>query len=1295
VYQSFYNLTGKPFRLSPDPTFFFPSRGHKRALAYLRYGLHQNEGFVVITGSPGTGKTMLAQILLNELGDKNIVVAHLTTTQLEADDMLRMVAASFGLRYEGMDKAALLKGIESFLLSKSREQKRALLVIDEAQNLPARSLEELRMLSNLQVGDKALLQTFLLGQAQFRSMLENPDLEQLRQRVIANFHLGPLAPDESQRYIESRLRHVDWNNDPVFAEMAFEKIHEYSEGVPRRINMLCDRIMLFGCMEEVHTITGEIVDSVRSELEQEVASDQIQPAPIQTPKIQIPSDDVTVRRPNPKSKTAQPEAKASTNQGKPADALKYESKPQLHRVQDSEKVADYESKSERSEQRVEPKVPDNFFPEDDQFIDIGDEFIEAFDKSISISDDESEDKARSFINKTSGKVKELAKATTNSATSTETTAVETKPKPGKKADKAEKVEPVAKSAGKPQPEEKDTKSQTESDVQGNTVKHKQPAEVEADTDKTTRVASSESQQISERDLFHVIPGGKGEAKPSAVPKQATMVAKAAGAPSNEDVMLRRILRLVLAFHRSPSSFPGLDDPSHPLPEGVRELLELSVADDAVLTKVSPAAVMGISPVMLRAAVRFFISRTLFANEKDHFRMLGLTSDASVAEIERHYDLLMRLLRQDKQPGAAERVDKIGKAYEALMRFEDVQQEEQQNARDAHSVERAASVLEALESPELTIDFSDDASLQAASSPKPIASFVGVGRESYIPDPRITRRRIHLLGQAAILGIGALVVVLGIFITQLEPDKGDISIETNQPAANNQLASAAIAPPASQVAPVTKTDNEVSTTDVKRDQRDQHESDLKDTKATFAQTEPEVKIAPEVKQAPVVAKVVTNRHSEPTPPAHSTSVVAKAEPVPVSQVVKKPLPQKPEQEKPEPVTSTIASNESSSSKFTAVPVAPVSNEVHTSSVQPTTATPSTAATQPTMPVIPVIPVKSREEVKPVPVTPASSAEASVTTASSSMSNNQFQGKDLPVVASSTITPATTAMAVTSPTSNTPEATATDAAAPTELATAETNLETSISITDTKLQQLLADFSDAFESGNLNKLMGLFASDARTNTQTTRNGIESDYRQLFSTTASRNMTLIAPTWSNEGRFARGVGQYSTNIVPQGGEPTMSKGTYNIQVYSEAGAVKISRFYFSNELISKRGPAASGAPTLSELNTLLTNFTKDYEAGDINNLMKLFADNARTTDQTTLAGIRKDHVDLFDATTMRQIFLKDIVWDTSNTTAVGKGNFEVMVQSKGQTEVGTVNGTITIEAVKTADGTKILKFLHKASQ
>jgi len=1244
VYQSFYNLTGKPFRLSPDPTFFFPSRGHKRALAYLRYGLHQNEGFVVITGAPGTGKTMLAQILLNELGEKNIVVAHLTTTQLEADDMLRMVAASFGLRYENLDKAALLKSIESFLLTRSRENKRALLVVDEAQNLPARSLEELRMLSNLQVGDKALLQTFLLGQAQFRNMLELPDLEQLRQRVIANFHLGPLAADESQRYIESRLRHVDWDNDPVFAELAFEKIHYYTEGVPRRINMLCDRILLFGCMEEQHTITGEIVDAVRNELEQEVATDQVQILKDDEEMEQARDADTRANKMNAKAMPQSSSPKQQTAYS-PAPA-KPERKAQAPAVQDAA-VAVSEPEISSRGQRIEPSLPISF-DDDDQYIDIGQEFIDAFEKSISISEDDSEDKAKTFIN-SKASVKATAKT-------------RAKPAEEPKAQKSENAQEKLQEKHQPPAE-----STTEDDVQGNTVKHKKPVEVTADEDKPVKVAATEAPQISERDLFHVIPGGKDDTKTKEAPRETTKVAKIAIAPSNEDVMLRRILRLVLAFHRSPTSFPGLDDPAHPLPEGVGELLELAVADDQVLTKVSPAAVMGISPVMLRAAVRFFICRTLFANENDNYRMLGLTNEASVADIERHYDLLMRLLRQDKQPGAAERVDRIGKAYEALMRFDDVE-EFKQSPKDVKSVERAASVLEALESPELTIDFSDESSMQPPPQPKPLASFVGAGHENYIPDPRITRRRMHLLGQAAILGIGALVVVLGIFITQLEPDSKDSKDTPVQVSNNNQLNGAAIAPPASQAASETGTENTPTSSGDHATIADV--GDSSEPKATFAKPEPEQP------HKTVVAKVTTNRLPEKPAPHKATPAPIKPVAVPVTKDIAVQQPKK-----------EFAAVDKPVEKFTPVPVA--SKE----SIQVSSSAGASAQSATSSSVMPVIPVNPRNSTLSSAVPKASTAPSKP--APNVALNNRFQGKDIPIAEPNTAPqPSGTLVTPIGTTGTVPDTSTTDNASTTQVAIADTGLSAnSDAISGEQLKHLLDDFSNAYDTGNLNKLMSLFADDARTNSQTSRNGIEADYRQMFSTTASRNMTLISPDWSNEGRFARGVGQYSINVVPQGGQPSMAKGKYTIQVYLDGNQVKISRFYFSNDLASIRG-SSPGNLSLSEVNALLANFAKDYEAGDINNLMKLFANNAQTTDQTTLSGIRKDHVDLFNATTARQIFLKDIVWDTSAKVAVGKGNFEVLVKSKGQTEFASVTGTIKIEAVKTSSGPKILKFIHKTA-
>ena len=190
-------------------------------MAYLVYGVHQGEGFIVITGEVGAGKTMLVRTLARQLESQNVVMAQVVSTQLEADDLVRMVAASFGLPTE-TSKASLLTRLEQFLLATHRQGKRALLMVDEAQNLPPTSVEELRMLSNFSAGEKPLLQSFLLGQPEFRRMLQSPHMEQLRQRVIASCHLGPMDGAETEAYIMHRLQTVGWKGDPSFSEDAFD-----------------------------------------------------------------------------------------------------------------------------------------------------------------------------------------------------------------------------------------------------------------------------------------------------------------------------------------------------------------------------------------------------------------------------------------------------------------------------------------------------------------------------------------------------------------------------------------------------------------------------------------------------------------------------------------------------------------------------------------------------------------------------------------------------------------------------------------------------------------------------------------------------------------------------------------------------------------------------------------------------------------------------------------------------------------------------------------------------------------
>lgn len=270
MFNEFYGLTVDPFRLSPDPRFCYRHRNFARAKAYMQYALHQGEGFVMVTGQPGTGKTTLIEDLLADTSTDKVRVARMSSTQVAADDLLRLVADAFDIDASTSSKATILLNLQAVMIRQMESGRNSLLIVDEAQNLPFESMEELRMITNLQLGARPLMQVFLVGQDGLNAIIGQPRMEQLQQRILAACRMEPLGPEETRDYLHHRLRCAGWSGRPSLTGEAVAEIHQASHGIPRRINLLASRLLLYGCLEERLSLNAEDVRLVTEELKGEL-----------------------------------------------------------------------------------------------------------------------------------------------------------------------------------------------------------------------------------------------------------------------------------------------------------------------------------------------------------------------------------------------------------------------------------------------------------------------------------------------------------------------------------------------------------------------------------------------------------------------------------------------------------------------------------------------------------------------------------------------------------------------------------------------------------------------------------------------------------------------------------------------------------------------------------------------------------------------------------------------------------------------------------------------------------------
>jgi len=310
MYQKFYGFREKPFSLLPDSGFLYLSEKHRMALTLLEYGLMNQAGFTVISGGIGTGKTTLIRKLLNDI-EPTIKVGLISNTHQTFGDLLQWIALAYDLPHQGKDKVQLYQDFMDFIIQEYAQGRRTVLIVDEAQNMPADTLEELRMLSNVNADKDQVLQIILVGQRELRETLQRPDMVQFAQRIGVDYHLEPLDAEETSDYIRHRCKTAGGTAE-LFSDQACQLIHRYSGGIPRLINLLCDTALVYGYAEQRDRVDAALVEEVAQEKQQGGLFPIKNAAADTTPQNPLPATDI-----RPVTQVRNPVTVAPVRKGKP------------------------------------------------------------------------------------------------------------------------------------------------------------------------------------------------------------------------------------------------------------------------------------------------------------------------------------------------------------------------------------------------------------------------------------------------------------------------------------------------------------------------------------------------------------------------------------------------------------------------------------------------------------------------------------------------------------------------------------------------------------------------------------------------------------------------------------------------------------------------------------------------------------------------------------------------------------------------------------------------------------------